>query len=181
MQEKVSDRFWTFPNVISLIRLVFGAPVTLILYHNGYGFVWAVFLFFVFTDWLDGYLARRYGWGSSRGMMLDPLADQFLVLPIFWMLYWSGIIGYIPPVFLTLREILMALVRFLAHKDIPANLLGKVKVVAEYIAITFLLAGGEWYLLGLMMFLLIMPLALVSLLKYAYDVFLRRERVVLPC
>lgn len=178
MQEKLLDKFWTLPNAISLVRLIFGAPVILILYHNGYEYAWAVFLLFVFTDWLDGWIARRFKFGSSWGMLLDPLADQLFVLPIIWMFSWYGIIAYIPPVVLTVREAVMVLIRIVARRDIPAQRLGKLKTIFEYIGIAFLLFGGEWYLLGLLMFFPIMFFAIVSLAKYAHDVFLRESA---PC
>ncbi|MDO8522965.1 MAG: CDP-alcohol phosphatidyltransferase family protein [bacterium] len=167
----ISEKFWTLPNAISLFRLLFGALITIWLYKNGFGFAWLVFLFFVFTDFLDGFIARRQNTGSSWGMALDPLADQFLVLPIFWMFYWAGDISLFAPMLLTIREILMVLLRLSAKRDISANILGKAKVVAEYAGISFLLAGAEWNILGLMMFLPILFLAAASLLKYAYDVF----------
>lgn len=171
MRKKLSDKFWTLPNAITLFRLIFGAPITLILYHNGYEYAWAIFLFFVFTDLLDGWIARRFKLGSSWGMMLDPMADQFLVLPIIWAFYWYGMISDIPPVFLTAREALMLMIRFFAKNNIPANWFGKSKTVSEYIGIAFLLAGGAWYLLGLLMFLPMLFLAFLSLLIYACKVF----------
>lgn len=180
MQGKLSDKFWTFPNAITLFRLIFGAPVILTLYHNGYEYTWAVFLFFVFTDWLDGWIARRFKLGSSWGTMLDPLADQFLNLPIIWMFFWHGIITYIPPVVLTVREAVMVLIRIVARRDIPAQRLGKLKIIFEYIGIAFLLFGGEWYLLGLLMFFPIIFFAIVSLAKYAHDIFCGK-RMVAPC
>lgn len=166
----ISKKIWTLPNAISLVRLLFGAPVTIILYHNGFAYAWVVFLFFVFTDFLDGFIARRQNSGSDLGMALDPLADQCLVLPIIWALYWYGSIALFPPLLLTMREIMMVLLRFFAKKNIPANILGKAKVTAEYIGIMFLIVGGEWFIPGLLMFFPILLLAVASLLKYVWDV-----------
>jgi CDP-diacylglycerol--glycerol-3-phosphate 3-phosphatidyltransferase len=161
--------FWTLPNTITLFRLLFGAFTTIVLYNNSFAFVWLIFLLFALTDLIDGYLARKLDSVTSWGIKLDPLADQFLVLPVLWMLYWSGDIAFFAPMLLTGREIIMVLLRFFAKRDFPANIFGKAKVVAEYVGIAFLLAGGQWYLLGLLMFFPIIILALASLIKYVYD------------
>ena len=167
--------FWgdvrKLPNIITLIRLFFGAHVTIILYKNGFKYAWIVFLLFVATDWLDGLVARQQKSVTRLGMRLDPLADQFLVLPILWMFYWVGGINYIPPLLLTAREFLMLVLRIYAGRPIQANNWGKAKVVAEYIGISLLLAGGAWYVPGLLMFLPIILLAGISFMIYAYDVF----------
>ena len=181
MEGKLTDNFWTLPNVISLVRLIFGAPVTIWLYAQGFEWAWFIFLLFVLTDWLDGFIARRQKSESSWGMILDPVADQFLVLPIIWMFYFAGVINVFLPIFLTSREILMALIRVFAKRDIPANMLGKAKVVAEYIGIGLLLVGGELYILGLLIFFPIIILAAISLFKYAYDVFFSKLREGAPC
>ena len=110
-------------------------------------------------------------------MVLDPLADQFLVLPILFMFYWVSGISYFPLLILVIREILMVLLRFYSGKPIPSNIWGKAKVNVEYIGISLLLAGGIWYIPGLIMFLPIIILAIVSFLKYTYDVVRWRKSV----
>ena len=164
-------KFWTWPNAITLFRLLFGAPITILLYKNDAELSWAAFLLFALTDKLDGYLARKLNMVTSWGMKLDPLADQFLVLRVLWAFYLLGDIAFFPPAFLTMREILMVLLRIFAMRDIPAQALGRYKVTAEYIGIALLLAGGEWFILGLFMFPLIIFLAFVSFCKYAYDIY----------
>ena len=69
------------PNILSIIRLLL-APVFLILYIQE-EVVWrslsiAVFAVAVFTDFIDGYLARLYKVQSPAGVFLDPLADKIL-------------------------------------------------------------------------------------------------------
>ncbi|HLR76522.1 MAG TPA: CDP-alcohol phosphatidyltransferase family protein, partial [Balneolaceae bacterium] len=69
------------PNILSFIRL-FLAPVFLVLYIQD-EVVWralsiAVFAVAVFTDFIDGYIARLYQAQSSTGVFLDPLADKIL-------------------------------------------------------------------------------------------------------
>ena len=82
----IMENFWRdaqkLPNIITLVRMIFGAPVTIILYKNGFEYAWLVFLLFAVTDLLDGYIARKTNTATSLGARLDPLADQFLVLPV---------------------------------------------------------------------------------------------------
>lgn len=163
------EKFWTLPNAITLFRLLFGAPITILLYKNGIELTWAVFLFLALTDRLDGYLARKFNMVSSWGIKLDPLADQFLVLPVLWAFYLDGYIALFPPALLTIREFLMVLLRIFAKRDIPAHALGRYKVTAEYIGIALLLVGGEWFVWGLLMFFPILFLAIISFFKYIYD------------
>ncbi|OGF63524.1 hypothetical protein A2662_01695 [Candidatus Giovannonibacteria bacterium RIFCSPHIGHO2_01_FULL_45_33] len=165
------ENFWgdvrKLPNIITLAHMIFGAPATIILYKNGFEYAWLVFFFFVMLDWLDGFIARRQKSVTSLGMFLDPLADQFLVLPILWYIGW-GFNNYTLPVVLTIREVLMLLVRLLVKKDIPANIVGKLKVVAEYAGIAFIL-GGPW-LGGLMILFLAVIVAYVSFFIYIWKV-----------
>jgi CDP-diacylglycerol--glycerol-3-phosphate 3-phosphatidyltransferase len=68
----------TLPSLISLVRV----PLAfLFLYpHDTYRLI--ILLLAMVSDVLDGFLARRYGWTSPLGTLLDPLADKFFVLVI---------------------------------------------------------------------------------------------------
>lgn len=71
------------PNAISCLRLVLVPPILLLVLDNN--FPWALALFFVagFSDGVDGYLAKRFGWHTRLGGLLDPVADKFLVDGLF--------------------------------------------------------------------------------------------------
>ncbi len=74
------------PNLICILRILLVGPVVWLLWHGN--FELTLWLFFIagFSDGLDGYLARRFGWGSRLGGILDPLADKFLMVSVFIML-----------------------------------------------------------------------------------------------
>lgn len=80
------------PNIISVIRILLSLPVAWLLLEQSYG--WALLLFFVagVSDGLDGYLAKRYGWHSRLGSILDPLADKILLVTSYLCLGWVGMI-----------------------------------------------------------------------------------------
>ena len=166
MQKKLSGDFWTFPNCISLSRLIFGSPVTIWLCAINYDLVWLVFLFFVATDWLDGFTARWMNSESSWGMLLDPVADQFFVLPIIWYFWWQAIFPFEVPLALSVREAMMIFIRLKAHRNVPAILTGKLKAVAEYAGIFLILLGNGWIYFGKWTVVVAMFLAGWSFLRY---------------
>ncbi len=75
------DRVWTVPNLISLIRLAC-APLILWLIFGADDLWAAAILLGVLgaSDWVDGWIARRYDQGSELGKILDPTADRVLLL-----------------------------------------------------------------------------------------------------
>ncbi|MDP6040042.1 MAG: CDP-alcohol phosphatidyltransferase family protein, partial [Candidatus Latescibacteria bacterium] len=77
-----TDRFWTIPNVLTVLRLVL-TPVFLVLIFadNWYCKILALLVFTVasLTDFYDGKIARRDGTITSFGRFMDPLADKLLV------------------------------------------------------------------------------------------------------
>lgn len=71
------------PNAISLMRIALVVPILLFILDGGFG--WALVLFWLagFSDGLDGYLAKRFGWHTRLGALLDPVADKLLVAGLF--------------------------------------------------------------------------------------------------
>ena len=84
-QEEVSNRIFTVPNVISVIRLCL-VPVFFVLLFNGFDLA-ATLLFAIAagTDWVDGQIARRTHQVSRLGQLLDPAVDRILMI--------SGVVG----------------------------------------------------------------------------------------
>jgi cardiolipin synthase len=81
------------PNIISLLRLLAVIPIVFLLLEHRYG--WALLLFAMagISDGLDGFLAKRFGWRSRLGGILDPLADKVLLVACFLVL---GTLSLIP-------------------------------------------------------------------------------------
>src|SRR3954462_10130907 len=74
---------WTVPNAVSALRLL-GVPLFLWLVLGPEADVLALLLLMLsgFTDWLDGYLARRLHQTSKLGEILDPVADRLYILAV---------------------------------------------------------------------------------------------------
>ncbi len=81
------------PNLLTLTRIALTVPVLWLLTRQEFG--WALVLFAVagVTDALDGFLAKRFGWESRLGAVLDPLADKFLLVGTYLVL---GLQGWLP-------------------------------------------------------------------------------------
>ena len=74
-------RFWTLSNTVSLLRAVLTLPAVWLI-ALGPDYVWEVFgvvMMMIISDWIDGYLARRWGEISQWGKILDPLADKVAI------------------------------------------------------------------------------------------------------
>lgn len=107
----VLTRVWTIPNLISLVRLGCAPLVWWLLL--GAGAPWAaVVLLGVLgaSDWVDGWIARRYDQGSELGKILDPTADRVLLLLGVVALLVDGSVPVWYGVLVLAREVVIAVV-----------------------------------------------------------------------
>ncbi len=148
-QQARSDAVWTIPNLISMGRLA-GVPLFLWLVIVPEADVLALVVLMVsgFTDWLDGYLARRLDQMSALGQILDPVADRLYILAAVVGLLWRDIIPWWVAVILPARDaFLWCLVPFLrtrGYSALPVHYLGKAATAALLYAFPLLFLGdGE--------------------------------------
>jgi cardiolipin synthase (CMP-forming) len=71
------------PNIISAIRILLVAPIAVALAHHQLETTIVLFGVAALSDAADGYLAKRYGWQSELGAVLDPAADKLLMATVF--------------------------------------------------------------------------------------------------
>jgi CDP-diacylglycerol--glycerol-3-phosphate 3-phosphatidyltransferase len=103
-----------------------------------------MFVLFALTDWLDGWLARRLKQTSSFGAFLDPVADKFLICASLLVLLQQGRVGSLVALVIIGREIAISALRewmaqIGASRSVAVHMLGKLKTVAQMVAIPFLL------------------------------------------
>ena len=79
------------PNLISAARIVLVLPIIWCLLNREFTLAIWLFLIAGASDGLDGFLAKRFGWSSRLGGILDALADKFLLLSTFICLWWLGV------------------------------------------------------------------------------------------
>jgi CDP-diacylglycerol--glycerol-3-phosphate 3-phosphatidyltransferase len=139
------------PNVLTYLRILAVPAVVLCLFliSGDAGRWWAlgVYIGACITDWLDGYLARRFDQQSLLGRMLDPIADKLLVGTALLMLTHDNTIDswhVAAAVIILCREILVSGLReFLAELNVKVHVtqLAKWKTTMQMIALGILLAG----------------------------------------
>lgn len=80
------------PNALCVLRMALIVPVAWLLLVEEYQLTLCVFAFAAFTDGLDGFIAKRFGWTSELGKILDPLADKILLVGVFITLAVAGLV-----------------------------------------------------------------------------------------
>ena len=104
----------TLINLLTLTRIFIAIIIFVLLMLNNY-YLLAFILFFIagFTDYLDGFLARKYNASSQIGEILDPIADKILIIFVFFGLALnlsSYLIGFAGSIIIT-REIWVSALR----------------------------------------------------------------------
>ena len=98
------------------------------------------------TDWLDGYLARRRKQVTGLGQWMDPLADKLLVTAALISLVSMGRASAWMVAVILGREYAVTVLRSIAHSKgyaLPASPLGKIKLIAQVVAILLLILWGD--------------------------------------
>jgi cardiolipin synthase len=89
------------PNLICLARIALIWPIIAALANANYDFALLLFAVAAVSDGLDGFLAKRFGWTSELGKILDPVADKLLLISVFVMATSLGLV----PLWLTLTAV----------------------------------------------------------------------------
>lgn len=145
------------PNRLTLIRVLLIPIIVIIslikrldkIFFSGVTYsdfiVLVIFCIASFTDFLDGYIARKYNLVTDFGKFMDPLADKLLVFSAFIILIeWGRIDGWIVTVIVA-REFMVTGIRILAASNnvvIAASKLGKAKTISQMVTIIILLLNG---------------------------------------
>lgn len=150
----------SLPNLITYARIVL-IPVVVALILPGdptlRAIALALFIIAAISDWLDGYLARKWNQASALGRMLDPIADKLLVGALIVTLAWDhslSAIDLIPAIAILLREIFISGLReFLGGKLIvKVTQLAKWKTTVQLVAFIVILleplTGGTLWLVS---------------------------------
>ena len=135
------------PNFLSFLRILLVLPIIYSLQSELY--LLAAFLFFLssLTDFMDGYLARRYAVESELGAFLDLVADKILVVTILvWLVFiYTNQALTILSILIISREIIITSFRYylvLNNADtelIKANNYGKLKTAFQFLSIFLLI------------------------------------------
>jgi len=144
------------PNILTLSRIAL-IPVFIACYYWPYIHAplasAAIFALAAFTDWLDGYIARRLNLVSPFGAFLDPVADKLMVVIVLVVLLQANpeLVLALPIAVIIGREITVSALReWMAElgtrKVVKVSVLGKWKTALQMLSIIMLLAGGSSFL-----------------------------------
>lgn len=100
-----------------------------------------IFLVAALTDFLDGYLARKYNMVTDMGKVMDAIADKILVNGVLIILAIDGFISPVVPVVIVCRDIAVDSIKMVAGSKsgaVGASMSGKVKTAVMLVGITLL-------------------------------------------
>jgi len=132
-----------------------------------------LFIIASFTDFLDGYIARKTQTITTFGKFLDPIADKVLVLTVFSYLVYAQLVPVWMFVSIIMREFIVSGLRLLAVEEnivIAASALGKYKTAWTMLTLTFyLFEGYAWndYVGPILLWITVL-ITIASGLEYLY-------------
>lgn len=97
------------PNLICLLRIVLVWPIVVSIAHGEYPRTLLLFFIAAASDGLDGFLAKRFHWTSELGGLLDPAADKLLLVAVFLVATWYGLIPRWLTILAVARDVLIGL------------------------------------------------------------------------
>ena len=148
------------PNIISVGRILLTIPVVMLMREENFAMALILFAVAGASDGIDGYLAKRNGWESRLGSILDPIADKLLLVSSFLVL---ALLGYLP-VWLVLvvfgRDIIIlggatAYHRFIGNYDLKPTIVSKINTFTQIILVITIMFSlsiyslPEWMLVRL--------------------------------
>jgi CDP-diacylglycerol--glycerol-3-phosphate 3-phosphatidyltransferase len=138
---------FNLPTVLTILRILI-IPLFIIEAPTNPQLGAFLFLIASITDFLDGYLARKFGQITKLGIILDPIADKLLVITALIILVDIARVPAWIATVIILREFIITTLRFYALSRgvvIPAETAGKAKTLLQMISILLLLIAEEIY------------------------------------
>jgi len=145
---------WNIPNILTWARIL-AIPLLVAVFYLPMGLdigdrnllTTVIFVAAAITDWVDGWLARKWNQTSSFGAFLDPVADKLMVCTALVALIELGRLDPIIGLIIIGREITVSALREWmasvgARSSVAVNWMGKAKTIAQMVAIPFLLYHG---------------------------------------
>ncbi len=135
------------PNTLSISRIILIFPIILFFEYELYLFSLGTFIIASFTDFLDGYFARKNNLSSEFGALLDLLADKvFISTMLVWITFnFENVIMLISAILIISREISISYLRLFIIStskkvdEVKSDFLGKLKTTFQMIGIGFIL------------------------------------------
>ncbi len=125
------DLVFTVPNLLTVVRFL-GVPlfIWLVLAKQEYGIAALVLAVMGSTDWVDGYIARRFNQMSHLGRIMDPVADRLSLIAVAVTLVIAGVVEWWYLTALLVPDLILlsiSLFYFHSHPDLPVSRIGKIR------------------------------------------------------
>jgi CDP-diacylglycerol--glycerol-3-phosphate 3-phosphatidyltransferase len=174
------------PNILTLFRIIVIPFFIISTVTGSYKLALLLFVIAAFTDTIDGIIARRFGYVSDFGKVVDPLADKLLVASALILLTYLGLVYWWLTALILAREILITILRYRLTKNkvyLPANVFGKMKtttqvgaIIFAFFYIAFLAQSPTIEIVILVVFLIATVLTWASAIIYLINI--RKEKYV---
>lgn len=180
---------WNVPNTLTVFRVLAAPLIALVFaFFDKPVAGWLAFVLFVtaaLTDFLDGWVARRWEQVSEMGKMLDPIADKAMVVVALAAL--TGLIGLnfwyiLPAAAILVREVLVSGLReYLGDVKLPVTELAKWKTLVQMFAIGALLLfqpGGPVWGVGMILAIVLLWIAAGLTVITGWDYFSKGAEIL---
>lgn len=168
----MKNNIFNLPNLLSFSRLPLAI---LIIVYSSSSIKYLYFGLAIFSDFLDGYIARKFNQTSKWGGLLDSLFDKIFAVLLFFFFFLKLNLPSYYILFFLLRDIftIFAVVVAFASKldknmEIKARLFGKIVTILQFTTLVFMIAE-EIYLIKIGMYavFVISIIAIIDYIKYA--------------
>ncbi len=163
---------FNIPNILTMIRLLAIAPLAIMISswpENRMATLWLFLLIWV-TDFLDGFIARRFNMMTDFGKLFDPFVDKLFQVVTAFMLYTVGLTPFWVPLYYVIRETFMLFgsMLLLTRRDVVvyADRFGKVATFLFVVAVVVMFFGKAEGLLGQVIFIPAVLCSLIATVNY---------------
>ncbi len=172
------------PNILTAIRLVL-VPIFPIIYfsnlENAHYFALIIFIIAGFTDYLDGYIARKYDIITPFGTAFDPLADKLMLLTALFSLYLDHFIPLWVLIIMMVKECILIVTGIFLYTRkekviIPANVFGKMATIVFSLAVVLLLITPNTSWLQVLLMLAV-GFKLIAFSSYVKAILRHRQQI----
>ena len=141
----VSTRIWTVPNVLSFIRLLLIPVFLLLLIDAQYVMALLTLVISSVTDFVDGFVARKFNQVSRLGQLLDPAVDRLFIFSTLIGLAWQEFVPWWLVAVIVARDVLLLVLGVVlanhGYGPLPVHHLGKVATFSLLFALPVLVLG----------------------------------------
>lgn len=167
------------PNILSFIRIAFVGVFIYFFSQNMLMWALLIYVLAAFTDFLDGFIARKYNLITDVGKFLDPLADKLMLIAALLSFYSRGMLPLWVIIVISIKEIIMitAGIFFYSKKYVVySKAFGKLATVFFNIALLLTFFRDKLFPVNEIFLYIAVALALLAMIQYGIDFVLEYKR-----